>query len=277
MPVTPTPSVVRAARLLAALADHPDEDVSLSHLARRLDINKTSCQSLLLALVSEGLVTKGADRRYRLGSGLVHLGEAAKASLRIPELVTPELDTLSAEFGVTAISGVKDRGDVVLVAVSEVSDPLGLSVRLGQRLPLRAPLGPIYLAWESTDAIESWLDRAQPTEEQDERDQARATLDRVRRRACSITVRRDTPGASGAGSPRSRSRSAEYPECPDPSRTWSVLGIAAPVFGAGGELLCSMALTAFPYQIGDAEITHIADRVRAVASAVTDRLVGAPR
>jgi DNA-binding IclR family transcriptional regulator len=50
---------------------------------------------------------------------------------------------------------------------------------------------------------------------------------------------------------------------------WTVLGIQAPVFGATGDLTCTVALTGFPYPLGPDEIRRIADRVGAVAGSMT--------
>jgi DNA-binding IclR family transcriptional regulator len=282
MPVMPSPSVVRAARLLAELAANPTEEVTLSELARRLQINKTSCQGLLLGLVKEGLVTRGSNRTYRLGSKLIHLGEAAKASLRLPELVAPELAALTLDLAVTSIAGVKAGAEIVLVAVNEVLDPTGFSIRLGQRLPLWAPLGPVYLAWGAPNEVEAWLDRAHPPLTNGDRARARHVIDVVRARGCSITVRHpDGPStAGGTGDPdqpgsvtlRSPMSGMEYPDEVDPSMTWNVLGISSPVFGFDGQMFCSIAVGALPFQIDHAEVMRVADRVCAAAAAVTAEL-----
>jgi DNA-binding IclR family transcriptional regulator len=265
----PSPAVVRAARLLSALAARPGEDATLSQLARQLDINKTSCQSVLRALMGEGLVIQGPDLRYRLGSALIPLGEAAKDALRLPELVAPTLERLSGEFGVTALCGVKDRAEIVLAAVREVVDPLGLSVRLGQRLPLRAPFGPVYLAWEQEAEVEQWLARAEPALDGRARDRALATLDQVRRQGVSITVRGDLPSPD-----RSRAPTVEHPGGAEPSRSWNVLGVAAPLVGSDGSVVCSVAVAAFPDPLDDHEIAHVAGRVTAAAVELSAQVGG---
>jgi DNA-binding IclR family transcriptional regulator len=283
----PAPSVTRAARLLAELATHPDSDATLSQLARQLGINKTSCQSLLLGLVEEGLVVRGSDRRYRLGPGLISLGEAAKASLRVPELVEPALVGLTREFGVTALSGVRSGPDLVLVATEEVMDPLGLGIRFGQRIPLHAPFGPVYVAWEAQSVVEGWIARSEPPLDQAERVEAHEVLRRVRERGCSVTVRRPDTTSKDGGDPnsydRGRSRSStsrrthmEYPGPTGEVSRWSLLGVGAPVFGGSGEMVCSVAVTAFPFPLASDEIEQVATSVMAAASDVTCQL-GGPR
>ena len=55
--VPPSRSVRRAAGLLTELAEVTHHELSLSELARRLGVSKSSCQGLLQALVQDGLVT----------------------------------------------------------------------------------------------------------------------------------------------------------------------------------------------------------------------------
>jgi DNA-binding IclR family transcriptional regulator len=285
VPVMSAPSVTRAARLLAELAAHPDDDPTLSQLARRLNINKTSCQSLLLALADVGLVIRGEDRTYRLGAQLVHLGEAAKSSLRIPELVGPVLADLAGEFGVTAMSSVKSGDDLIVVATNEVSDPLGVNVALGQRIQLRAPFGPVYVAWGAPDEIARWIDRAEPPLAPESRTEAIGMAGIVRHRGCSITVRRPelSPPASRSDGDmdalpalrlRPRSLNMEYPGDPPSTTEWSVLGVGAPVFDGDGMMLCSVAVTAFPYPLRVAQVSHVAGQVRKAADRVTVMIGG---
>src|SRR4029077_2373039 len=49
--------------------------------------------------------------------------------------------------------------EIVLLARSGDTEPLSLFVAVGQALPLVPPLGTVFLAWESADAIDRWLRR----------------------------------------------------------------------------------------------------------------------
>lgn len=295
MPVMPSPAVLRAARVLSELAARPDEDVTLSDLARRLGINKTSCQTLLLALVEEGLVERRPERTYRLGSRLIHLGEAAKASLRLPELVQPELDDLSAELGATSTCLTRAGTDVVVVGVSEVADHLGFTVPLGKRIPLRPPFGAVYLAWDSPAEVEAWLARAEPGTPPSTLAEARRALEVIRARGASVTVRRPgsprTIGArSGTGRPslvtEPGSLNMEYLAGAGPAggrgtavgpgdgtSAWTVVGVGAPVFDRDG-MRCTLSVAGLPFALDHDEICRVAERVRQVADGVTARIGG---
>jgi DNA-binding IclR family transcriptional regulator len=283
MPVKPSPSVLRSSRLLTELALRPTEEATLSDLARRVGINKASCQCLLMALVEEGLVARGTNRTYRLGPRLIHLGEAAKASLRLQEMVEPALISLTAEFAVTSMCGMKAGSEVVVVAVNELLDPSsGLTIPLGQRRLLRAPFGAIYVAWETESEIAAWIDRAEPPLSEQDQMEARRSIEVVRRRGCTVTVRRpDTPeigyrvgtgSRDSQGTVESGNPNMEYPEEPDETPKWTVLGIGAPIFAPDGTMLCVIAVTGLPVQATHRDILHISQSVLSAAAAATSRI-----
>src|ERR1700722_13939629 len=98
-------SVQRAAQILKVMAAEPTTDFSLSQLARRIGIHRSTCQTLMLALTAEGLVRRqlpGAT--YRLGATLLELGEAARSSLGAVAVADRELVRLRDEFGASAIA-----------------------------------------------------------------------------------------------------------------------------------------------------------------------------
>jgi DNA-binding IclR family transcriptional regulator len=277
MPVMPSPAVRRAARVLTVLASGPEKDLSLSEVARRAGLNKTSCQTLLLAMVADGLVARReTSRTYRLGPGLIRLGEAAKASLDFAELVDPELTALRDELGVTTMAGVVTGTDVVVTSVRTADHPLGLTVVPGHRVPLRAPVGPIYVAWAGEDAIERWLSRAEPGPTRADRQRYRQTVAEIRRRGYSATIRRSvSTNGRGATAGGARTIHAEYIEVAgDDDATYSVVGMSAPVFDANGDLVCTIALSTLPDDLLASEIRVLGGRLRSSAERVMGRLGG---
>lgn len=75
--VSAAPAVDRAARLLAQLAVSRPAGWTLTELARATGLSKSTAHSVLGALVAVEWVVREADGRYRLGPGLVPLGQAA--------------------------------------------------------------------------------------------------------------------------------------------------------------------------------------------------------
>jgi DNA-binding IclR family transcriptional regulator len=214
--------------------------------------------------------------RYRLGPALIQLGEAARAALRIPEAMSAELAALSLELGVTALAGKRAGGEIVVVDAHYVPGHMGLTMPLGQRVPLQAPFGILYVGWGSAEEINEWIDRAVPPMSDHERREMFRSVELVRTRGCSIMVRRPSTSDSR---PRLRSAidvaearmtSIELPEIPDQLTEWTVLGIQAPVF-EDTELMCTVSVTGFPYPMATTEIFQIAERVLAAAAAVAPR------
>ncbi len=198
MAVRPSPSVRRVASVLVRLASEPARDFSLSELARELGLSKASCHSLLLALVSDGLVTRRERARtYQLGPSLVYLGDAARSALVAGQHAIPELQALRDELGVTAVLGVNTPTDVLITAAVPAEHPLGLTIVPGTRNPLRAPMGSIYVAWSTEEVVAAWLDRGAAQGTLD-RDRARRGVAAIRARGWSATVRRFVPVVAAA-------------------------------------------------------------------------------
>ena len=120
-----------------------------------------------------------------------------------------------------------------------------------------------------------------PLSEQDQME-ARRSIELVRSRGCTITVRRpDTLGIGyrvGSGSRdsqgtfESRNPNMEYPEAPDETPKWTVLGIGAPIFAPDGTMLCAIAVTGLPVPATHSDIIHISQSVLSAAVAATSRI-----
>jgi DNA-binding IclR family transcriptional regulator len=285
--VPPSRSVRRAAGLLTELAEVPHHELSLSELARRLGVSKSSCQGLLQALVQDGLLKREEGGSYRLGPRLIHLGEAAKDAQQIRSVVAPSLEGLRDRFGVSVIASVQSGDDLVVVAAAEADHPLGMGVRLGQRIPYRAPFGQAWAAWSSPSAIEAWLDRAEQPLTVAQREAFHDSLAMVRRRGFSVTVPKHRPAeaatrsetAEGAAWPTpyaSEGRSTESLELPEDhdDNLWTIVGISAPVLDHQQQLACLIGVVQLPFSIRRDEIVEAAEQVTAAAAAAQQRLLG---
>jgi DNA-binding IclR family transcriptional regulator len=262
-------SVQRAAQILKVMAAEPMTEFSLSQLARRIGVHRSTCQTLMLALSAEGLVRRRTpEATYRLGAILLELGEAARASLGAVDVADRELVRLRDQFGASAIAGVVAGDTIVIVASHPVTHPFGYTVSAGTRLPLHAPLGTIYVAWSDDDSIEAWLGRADSSGSPADRAQALGELETVRRRGWSATVR--PFGETGSG--RASAREATDDDL-DRDRL-SVVGISAPVWDERGALACSIALAAFPSDLEGRRVRQIGGAVAETAQAITAAIGG---
>lgn len=268
MPVEPSRAASRVGKLLNVLATEPSRDWSLADLARGIDAHRSSCQTLLLALCEEGLVSRrepGAT--YRLGPGLIALGHAALAGVDAIELADRHVDRLHRELHSGGLVGTV-AGDSVVIAVAHAEpNALGYSVAAGARLPLRAPGAPVYVAWSHPSSVHGWLDRADPALDRRRRDALRHDLATIRRRGWSATVR--ATGAQGSAAVTHEATDDDLAR-----RRLSVIGVSAPVWNGHGDLVCVLALAVFPTEVTGARLTQIGAAVREAAADVTVSLNG---
>jgi len=264
--VQPSPAVQRGVQLVKLLAAEPLTELSLSELARRLGAHRSSCQTLLLALCGEGLVTRvprPGGPVYKLGPTLVELGEAARASLGVLDLVDAALVRLRDRFGASALAGQVSGDAVVVVTAHPVPHPFGYTIATGTRLPLRAPIGALYVAWADGATVDAWCERARPPLSRARRDDVDEELAAIRARGWSATVRSPDGAVREAGPG-------------DLRRPRTIIGISAPVWDEHGELTCSMALAGFADPLDGPEVRRLAAAIAEEASAVTAAIGGRP-
>src|SRR5207248_5015175 len=92
-------SVERAAAALFVLADG---ELGTNELARRLGIDASTSSRLLATLAASQLVEQAPESgRYRLGPGVLRLGNAVLARLDLREVARPHLLALAEETGET--------------------------------------------------------------------------------------------------------------------------------------------------------------------------------
>lgn len=125
-------SVNRALSLVELLAEN--NGLSLTQLARRLDIGKATAFRLTKTLTDRGWVEKDAELRYRLGPGLLSLaGDASGGELCGP--LRPLMEDLQEETGETIHLTVL-RGRYIMYIDQLISPkPVHSVSTLGSRSP----------------------------------------------------------------------------------------------------------------------------------------------
>lgn len=135
LPKAVVPSVLKAARLLDAVAASR-EALSLGDLATRLHLPKSSTLGLCTSLAVSGLLTRFDDGTYHLGTRIVDLAHAYLSRTDIAREFAQALDALQAFDAEGAVLAVRDGSDVVYVACRNGSLPVGITYRIGMRLPV---------------------------------------------------------------------------------------------------------------------------------------------
>ncbi|WP_188575108.1 IclR family transcriptional regulator [Azorhizobium oxalatiphilum] len=128
------PALRRAVRVLdfVGAAPHPPH---AADIARALGLPKSTAHGLIACMVELELLTRGADGTLRLGS---HLMRWAGGFLGQTDMVSAFRDVLAESPALgdhTVTLSLLDGTDVVYLACRNSPAPLGITFRIGMRLP----------------------------------------------------------------------------------------------------------------------------------------------
>jgi IclR family transcriptional regulator, pca regulon regulatory protein len=152
-----------AVKALAVLESFSAERQRLNatQVAQRTGITRAAARRHLLTLHALGYL-QGEDGSYWLGARVLRLAGNYLASARLPRVVQPVLQRLSAASGCACSVAVLDEDEVVIVARAGEqrlgSNALPFGTHLGARLPAFATsTGRVLLAQMSRTDLAHWL------------------------------------------------------------------------------------------------------------------------
>lgn len=134
LPKATVPSVLKAARLLDQIAASRDA-LTLGEIAARLELPKSSTLALCTSLAVSGLLKRYEDGTYHLGTRVVDLAHAYLVRTDVAKEFAQALDALKVFDEEGAVLAVRDGTDVVYMACRNGNLPVGVSYRIGMRLP----------------------------------------------------------------------------------------------------------------------------------------------
>ena len=129
-------SVERALDALELLAAAGQGGMTLTELADRLAVAKSSAFALLHTLAARGYAAesgKRLDRRYRLGITLAKLGDAAEQQSPLVSMAMPVLESVTDATGLTSRLVVPDGAYAVAVARVDAPGTVRFASYLGAR------------------------------------------------------------------------------------------------------------------------------------------------
>ncbi len=208
-------AVERAVALLDLLARDAAE-LGTNELARRTALSASTVSRTLATLAAGGLVEHVPESgRYRLGVRLVQLGHAALARFDVRALARPHLGRLVERTGETATISVPGEPDAVTVDFVQSPSSVQSVAQLGRPSIAHATAaGKVVLAWSGVPLPPTPLRRFTPRTITEPEALARE-IARVRGRGWARAVR---------------------------EREEDLSALAAPIFGAGGELAAVLGL-----------------------------------
>lgn len=150
------PAVERALDVLELLADHPDETLGLSEIARRLDPNKASCHAVVTLLSDRGYLLRRAGKTYSLGPSILPLAKTFLTEHDALLRARAEMTALSRDLGLDSVASTVVDDETVVLAIANSPASLVVHVRAGSRFALVPPVGTVFLAWAGPEGIQRW-------------------------------------------------------------------------------------------------------------------------
>ncbi|MHB8765494.1 MAG: IclR family transcriptional regulator [Deferrisomatales bacterium] len=214
------PAVDRALRILELLKTGGRE-LGVVEIAAATGWNKSTVQKLLVTLLHHGIVERDErTKRFSLGLALAEYGRAALNKFDIRRAARPFLDELVELSGETAVLGLRQGSTLVMIDKREPPAQIRVSPFLGQAHPATATAhGKALLAWL-------------PEPEREGLCRAAGLPARTPRSITDPALFRADLAAT-----RERGYAEEYDEYQE-----GVSGVAAPVFGPGGQVLATLSV-----------------------------------
>jgi IclR family KDG regulon transcriptional repressor len=141
-------SADRVLRVLEAFSPN-ERDLSLSQIAERLGLPRSSVHRLLGTLMAHGFAERDpVTRRYRLGIRLFEIGSAAIHERGLHSAAHPVLKDLSVATGETCHLAVLSGVEAVYVYKIEGTSSFSMTSRVGGRAPCHCTsIGKVLIAW----------------------------------------------------------------------------------------------------------------------------------
>ncbi len=248
----PAPMVERAFRLLDILSA-TEEGLTLSDLARSLNMSKSSIHGLLKTLESGGAIEQVEDRRFVLGPRIYYLAQAYIQRAGLRHYALPAMRRLATSTGETVCLGrIEQKGVRIVECVVDEGEQAGLHIaaRRGMRIPLLAgAFGAFALATWPLAQRENYLS-THPLPRFTEHSitdpqQILARVEEVVRTGISIDHEEYLNGVNA---------------------------VSTPIYGAGGTLVALLWIVGFASRFKDEVLDRAAEQLRAEAETVSQAL-----
>lgn len=193
-------SLARGLAVIETLAA-ADEPMTLARVAQSAGLNRAVTRRVLLTLVDVGYVL-AHGRDFTLRPRVLELGEAYRASLRLPAIAVGPMQDLTRSTGRSSALGVLDGVDVVHVERVAAGRIVDAVPDIGTRLPARtSALGRVLLAALPEGALSDVLRGgvAAPSAEDD--DELVATLAGVRAQGHCVVAEELQRGLTSVAAP----------------------------------------------------------------------------
>lgn len=156
-------SVSHALDVLEQFSGEHDE-LGVTELSKRLKLHKNNVFRLLATLESRGYIEQNkATENYRLGIRCLQLGQTFVAHMGLLQQARPIIESLAEDANETAFVAVPRKACMVAVDAVEARQPIRMTSRIGEALPLHCTAaGKVHLAFISDADLREVLTAGMP-------------------------------------------------------------------------------------------------------------------
>lgn len=135
------------------------KEMRLSDISDMLDINKSTVHGIITTLKYHGLIDQDEEtQKYRLGLGLLALGNRVQNSMNIRNIAKPYIDKVCNITEETVHLGTLDNMEVVYLDKAESKQSMRIVTSVGSRLPAYCTgIGKAMLAYRDKDILEELI------------------------------------------------------------------------------------------------------------------------
>jgi DNA-binding IclR family transcriptional regulator len=256
-----SPAAERVMSVLNFFAEHPGQAFSLTNIARALKLNAATGHALLLSLTRGGYLYRNPDKTFVLGPTARALGSAAQQDdFSALDVARQEMRLLADRFGIVVAALFLEDGEIVARERAASAKHLGWAPPPGQRYPHGPSSG--FTILFSPDLDEVALHFREPAEF-------------YNRHGFIFAIgRRDDISLKDEGVPGLIRQERVFGAHLDPSQSYNVLVLSAPVKDKHGEAAFVLAAYGFDRNYTGAEIAEMGASLSQACVRVTSFITG---
>jgi DNA-binding IclR family transcriptional regulator len=267
-----------------SMLSQPGTSLSLTEVSQCLQVNKSTCYSMLTALTRAGWVTRDPMKKsYVIGPAMIEIGRNAANAFPTMRIAHPAMTQLAFGLGINC-SAVR-AADGQIIMIDQVKDLRASRDPYipGINFPMRAPFGAYFIRDSSSAAFEEWISGASI----EARLYLKGVLDRYRSDGFLVERRLTHEQRIEASRRSSGSIEETLASLPDialsadegfyimdwnPKDLYAIDVIGSPVFGRTGEVDLVITLSGFEERVSGAEIDRMSNALCATTTSLTSAL-----
>ncbi|VBB09868.1 transcription regulator iclr n-terminal [Lucifera butyrica] len=151
--------LIKASLILDFLANC-NEPQPLNAIARETGLTNSTALKILETLLQIGYVKKDRDKKFSIGTSLIHYSHKAINDLEIKDIAQPYLEELQQISGETVHLGIQDKDNVIYITKIESTKAVCTYSTIGKNLPMYcSSMGKSILAARSDEYLAGYLQR----------------------------------------------------------------------------------------------------------------------